>query len=73
MQTAPDVEALADSIRKISKCMQEMLDSGLTRKALIVLIHHATSPKVGMKTIGQVLDAIERLEDENIESDDVSS
>ena len=61
---APDVEKLADDIKGISRGMTKALDSGLTRRCLVILIHHSTgSPKVPMKTIEAVLDSIERLEE----------
>ncbi len=55
------VEILAQSIVKISDGFAQLMPSGLTRKALIVLISDATSNTVGRIEIGHVLDALPRL------------
>jgi hypothetical protein len=55
IEDAP-VEVLASAIVKISEAAQKMQASGLTRRALVLLIHDIS--KVGIPAINDVLDAL---------------
>lgn len=52
-------ENLADAIRKISSGMEKLTRSGLTRKAVVVLLKDATG--VGKKEIEKVLTGLGTL------------
>ena len=62
MAIAPDVEKLADELRSISSGIRKLLDGPLTERAIIILVHHNTSPKVPMKTITEVLHSLADLD-----------
>lgn len=55
------VEIIADAIVKISKAMQALNETRLTRRALVTLIHD--SSKVSRRDIEIVLNNLDRLED----------
>lgn len=52
-------ENLADAIKKISEGMEKLTRSGLTRKAVVVLLRDHT--KVGKKEIERVLGGLAQL------------
>jgi hypothetical protein len=57
--TQEDARQLAESVRKIDKAMKDFIASGLTRKALVVLLNDATG--VAKRDINAVLDGLESL------------
>jgi hypothetical protein len=52
-------EVLADAILKISVGVTSLIDSGLNRKAIVVLLRDATG--LGKRDIEMVLDALKNL------------
>ena len=55
------MEILADAIVGISKAMKDLTEKGrLTREAIVILVQART--KLGMGTIGMVLDSVGDLE-----------
>lgn len=58
-QTDPPI-ILADHIRDISKAAKKLSDSGLNRKAVVVLLKHETG--IGMGAIETVLNGLKQLE-----------
>lgn len=54
------VEVIAQSIRKIAESAKEILESGLTPEALVVLIKHKTG--CHSYQIKQILDILPQLE-----------
>lgn len=52
-------EILAEAIVRIGDAVTKLNNSGLNRKAIIILLHEAT--KVGKKDIETILDALPRL------------
>jgi len=57
--TIEDARQLAESVRKIDKATKEFLASGLSRKALVVLLNDSTG--VAKRDINAVLDGLESL------------
>lgn len=57
--TPADFERIAESIRTISNTAKQMRTAGLTRRAIVTLLHDATG--VTRKDIATVLDATESL------------
>ena len=57
--TIEDARQLAESVRKIDKATKEFLTSGLSRKALVVLLNDSTG--VAKRDINAVLDGLESL------------
>lgn len=64
----PVVEELADSIRRISVAAHAMLNSGLNRRALVLLIQDAS--KVNKKDIEAVLRVLPGLERMYLQEED---
>lgn len=62
---AAEATRLAEAVRRIDTGMKALIESGLTRKALVVLLHHST--QVTMRDINAVLDGLERLGTEYLE------
>lgn len=56
----PDEDALAQAVKDVSDGVKKMMSGRLNRKALLVLISHASS--VSQNTVGHVLDAMADLE-----------
>lgn len=52
-------EILAEAIVRIGDNVKKLSDSGLNRKAVVLLLHDAT--KVSKRDIGAILDALPRL------------
>jgi len=57
--TPNDAKSLAEAIRKIDKAVKTLVESGLNRKALVVLLHEETG--VARRDINGVLDGLENL------------
>ena len=57
--TQEDARQLAESVRKIDKAMKDFIASGLSRRALVVLLNDATG--VAKRDINAVLDGLESL------------
>lgn len=57
--TDNDYQRIAESIRRIGEVGKKLTASGLNRKAVTVLLHHATN--VSKRDIGFVLNGIEAL------------
>ena len=57
--TIEDARQLAESVRKIDKAMKDFIASGLSRRALVVLLNDATG--VAKRDINAVLDGLESL------------
>jgi hypothetical protein len=55
-----NVEALAAGIRKLSAAAERLERSGLTRRALLVLLKAET--RIDHVTIGRILDALPKLQ-----------
>jgi hypothetical protein len=60
-----DARKLADAVRRIDQAMKSFITSGLNRKALVVLLHDATS--VTKRDINAVLNGLENLGDMYLE------
>lgn len=54
-----EAKRLAEAVRRIDAGMKTLVDAGLNRKALVVLLHAST--QVTMRDINAVLDGLERL------------
>lgn len=54
--------ALADSIRKISSALEDLTDSGLNEKAIIILVQHKT--KISQRVIREVIQGLRDLKKE---------
>ena len=54
-------EVLAEAIIKISSAMRSLLDSGINRHAIVILLQADT--KLSRASINLVLDSIDELED----------
>lgn len=57
--SAEDARQLAESIRKIDKAAKDFIASGLSRKALVVLLNDSTG--VAKRDINFILDGLESL------------
>jgi hypothetical protein len=56
-QTRPDQQPdLAEAVRRLSEGMQRLLKSGLTRRAVVILLKHETGVPMGQ--IEAVLDGL---------------
>lgn len=69
-QAPPDIEPsdakrLAEAVKKIEKSMKELNESGLNRKAIVVLL--ADSTGVSRRDINAVLNGLETLGQEYLE------
>jgi DNA polymerase III delta prime subunit len=62
---ADDARRLADSVRKIEKAMKDINESGLNRKAIVVLLAESTG--VSRRDINAVLNGLEQLGAEYLE------
>lgn len=54
-------EKLAREIRMISRAFKKIASGGLTREALVVLLHDST--KIGKQDINYLLNALQRLDE----------
>ncbi len=66
--TPEDAAALADAVRRIDEGMQSIAESGLNRRALVVLLHAST--KVTKRDINAVLNGLECLRDAYLDEGD---
>lgn len=57
-------QQIKEAILRIDQAMQQIMKSGITQWALIVLIHDMTSPSVPKLEIKRVLDSLHRLKKE---------
>lgn len=62
------IEILAESIVKVSDGMKAVFDAGLTRRALVILIHDRLNG-ITRESIGAVLDTIPELKDHYLTPD----
>ncbi len=62
-----EIEELVDAINRISEASEKLLKSGLSQRALILLLHDACS-NVGKREIKEVLNSLPRLKVLYIES-----
>jgi hypothetical protein len=63
--TSEDARKLAEAVRRIDKFSKEFTASGMNRRALVVLLHDATS--VTKRDINAVLDGLDGLGDMYLE------
>lgn len=63
--TAEDAKRLAEAVRRIDKGMKALKDSGLNRKALVILLADMT--QVTRRDVNAVLDGLEGLGDAYLE------
>jgi hypothetical protein len=63
--TPEDARKLADAVKRIDKFAKEFTTSGMNRRALVVLLHDATS--VTKRDINAVLDGLDGLGDMYLE------
>jgi len=54
-----DAKRLAVAVEKIDKAMKEIMVSGLSRKAIVALLHDST--QVSKRDINSVIDGLESL------------
>lgn len=59
--TPADAVRLADAVKKIATAAEQLTDSGLSRRALVVLLADAT--KVSPRDINDVLNGLDSLGD----------
>jgi hypothetical protein len=57
--TAADAGKLADAVKKLAAAVEQLSDSGLSRRALVVLLADAT--KVSPRDINDVLNGLDSL------------
>lgn len=60
-----DARNLADAVRRIDQGMLAIVESGLNRRALVILLHDSTG--VGKRDINAVLNGLESLADQYLE------
>ena len=70
-----EAEEIAEAIRRLDASVKALMESGLSRRALLLLIHDACptrgpkGSKPGKREIEQVLDGMTRLADLYIDGD----